>query len=145
MVLALALLLGGRAEAQRVGPLPKYGKWALLAGALGMNLLAGRAHHDANVAFRELEASCLQTNSLCALAPDGTYATAATEALYQRTAHYDSRARTWLIGGETALLGAAALFIYELTQPRGLPGNKPFEPTVSRERNVTKVGLRLAF
>jgi hypothetical protein len=54
-------------------------------------------------------------------------------------------ARGWLIGGETALAGAAALFIWELTRPKGRPRNIPFEPEVRSMRGATGLGLRLAF
>ena len=37
--------------------------------------------------------------------------TAVPKSLYQSSLHYDRQARRWLFAGETALVGAAALFV----------------------------------
>jgi hypothetical protein len=136
------LLLAGQAEAQ--GPLVKYGKWLVLAGSAGMNYLALRSHNEADDAFNALETLCID-RSRCDLAPDGTYLDPEAENLYQNSLHYDRIARGWLFGGEAALAGAAALFVWELTQPKGRPGNIPFEPEVRSMRWGTGLGLRVAF
>jgi hypothetical protein len=144
--LLLLLLLAGRAEGQSLSPPLKYGKWVLLAGSLGMHYLAVRAHNRAEDNFDVLESRCLQAQQRCALAPNGTYADAEIEGLYQASLHYDRRARLWLIGGETALAGAAVLFVWELTRPKGRPDNIPFEPEVrSLRAGGTGIGMRLAF
>ncbi len=143
-VLLLLLLLAGPMEAQ--GPAVKYGKWVILAGSIGMNYLAVRAHDRAENTFDILESRCGVANDRCALGPDGTYADPEIEGLYQTSLRYDRRARLWLIGGETALAGAAALFVWELTRPKGRPDNIPFEPEVrSLRAGGTGLGLRLAF
>ena len=67
------------------------------------------------------------------------------EGLYQTTLHYDRRARRWLIAGETALLGAAALFVLEFTRKTHKPDNIPFEPEVRSLRQATGVGIRVAW
>jgi hypothetical protein len=136
------LLLAGRAEAQ--GPLVKYGKWILVAGSAGMNYLAIRAHNRADDAFDGLKARC-QVHANCALGPDGHYRDPVSESLYQGSLRNDRIARGWLIGGETALAGAAAFFVWELTRPKGRPGNIPFEPEVRSLREATGLGLRVAF
>jgi hypothetical protein len=136
------LLLAGQAEAQ--GPLVKYGKWLVVAGSAGMNYLALRSHNQADDAFNSLETLCID-RSRCDLAPDGTYLDPEAENLYQTSLHYDRIARGWLVGGEAALAGAAALFVWELTQPKGRPGNIPFEPEVRSLRWGTGLGLRVAF
>jgi hypothetical protein len=141
-VVALALL-ASPAEAQ--GPLVKYGKWLLVAGSIAMNYQAYHSHEQAEDAFDLLEAACLQDRSRCAVGPDGSYLNPQTEALYQSSLHYDRATRSWLIGGEAALAGAAALFIWELTQPKGRPDNIPFEPEVRSLRGGTGLGLRVAF
>jgi hypothetical protein len=144
MSLALALmLLAGRAEAQ--GPVVKYSKWLLLAGSIGMNYFAVRAHNRAEDNFNALKSRCDSSNGRCALDPEGRYLDPEIEGFYQRTLHYDRVARGWLVGGETALAGAAALFVWELTRPKGRPGNIPFEPEVRSLRGSTGVGLRLTF
>ncbi|HWN19304.1 MAG TPA: hypothetical protein VNO19_10360 [Gemmatimonadales bacterium] len=151
--LFLLSLLAGRVEAQDLNPAVKglspavkYGKWVLLAGSLGMNYLAVLAHNRAEDTFDILEASCSVDNQRCALGPDRTYADPEIEALYQTSLQYDSEARLWLIGGETALAGATVLFVWELTRPKGRPDNIPFEPEVrSLRAGGTGLGLRLAF
>jgi hypothetical protein len=141
-VLALALLAS---PAQAQGPLVKYGKWLLVAGSIGMNYLALQSHHQAEDAFDILEAGCLQDRSRCAVGPDGSYINPLTEELYQTSLHHDRAARAWLVGGEAALAGAAALFVWELTRPKGRPDNIPFEPEVRSLRGGTGVGLRVEF
>jgi hypothetical protein len=141
--LLVLLLVGGTAEAQ--GPVVKYGKWLLVAGSIGMNYLAVRSHNRAEDAFNALEAQCLANHARCALGSQGQYVDAEIEGLYQSSLRQDRIARGWLIGGETALAGAAALFIWELTRPKGRPGNIPFEPEVRNVRGGTGVGLRMAF
>lgn len=140
------LLAAGRAEAQGLSPAVKYGKWVLLAGSIGLNYLAVRAHNSADDAFDALEAQCAAVQERCATGPAGTYNDPAIEDLYQTSLRYDRRARLWLIGGETALIGSAALFIWELARPKDRPDNIPFEPEVrSLRAGGTGVGLRLGF
>ncbi len=142
----MCIVMGGRLEAQGLSPAVKYGKWALLAGAIGMNYLALQAHNRADDTFDVLEAQCVAERGRCALGPEGNYADPGIENLYQSTLRHDRRARLWLIGGETALVGSAALFIWELTRPKDRPDNIPFEPEVrSLRAGGTGMGLRLAF
>jgi hypothetical protein len=146
VVCLVCLSVAGRAEAQGLGPAVKYGKWALLAGAIGMNYLAVRAHDRAEDVFDVIEAECSVAHERCALASDGSYANPAIENLYQASLRYDRRARLWLVGGETALVGSAALFIWELARPKGRPDNIPFEPEVrTMPAGRTGLGLRMAF
>ncbi len=140
------MLLAVPAKAQtRLSPLVKYGKWVLAAGAVGMNYLALRSHNRAEDAFDQIETQCVLTRSRCDLGPTGEYLDPEIEALYQRSLHYDRLARGWLIGGEAALAGAAVLFIWELTRPKGRPDNIPFEPELRTLREASGVGVRLRF
>jgi hypothetical protein len=144
--LVLALLLAAApARAQDVHPLVKYGKWALAAGALGMNYLAARAHDHADEQFNALESRCLADHAMCNLDGSGHYADASSEALFQQSVRYDRQARHWLFGGESALLGAAAMFVWELTRRTQKPDNIPFEPEVRSLRRATGVGVRIGF
>lgn len=148
LVLALCLAAGSaRAQDDAPGsrPLVKYGKWVLAAGALGMNYLAARAHDRAEERFDALESRCLADHALCGLDGSGRYADATTERLYQESLRYDRQARRWLFGGETALLGAAAMFVWELTRHSPRPDNIPFEPEVRSLRRATGVGVRIGF
>jgi hypothetical protein len=118
----------------------------MLAGSIGMNYAAVRAHDRAENSFDLLQTRCGAAPQRCNLGPGGTYADPEIEGLYQTSLRYDRRARLWLLGGETALAGAAALFIWELTRPKGRPDNIPFEPEVrSLRAGGTGLGMRLAF
>jgi len=144
---AFALLLLVHAPAAAQGsPAPiRYGKWALLAGAVGLNFAAANAHTDAERVFDELEERCLIDRDLCAVDEGGRYSDEITEGLYQQTLRLDRRSRSYLFGGEAALLGAAALFIWEFARPKAPPGNIPFEPEVSVRAGTTRIGLRAAW
>jgi hypothetical protein len=145
LALLLALVLPASGAAQESGPLIGYGKWLLAAGAVGMNLLAAQAHNRADDAFDGIEDACFEDSSRCALGPDGAYADPAIEGLYQTSLHYDRQARRWLVAGETALLGAAAFFVLELTRKTHKPDNIPFEPEIRTLRQATGVGVRVAW
>jgi len=131
------------ARAQGVHPLVKYGKWVLAAGALGMNYMAARAHDRADDRFDALEARCLDNHALCALDAGGSYADPTSETLFQESRRYDRHARRWLFGGESALLGAAAMFVWELTRSTPKPDNIPFEPEVRELNRATGVGVKV--
>ena len=138
-------LLSTPAQAQEPSPLVKYGKWVLVAGSAAMNYLALEAHNDAEDSFDELESRCFDDPSRCDLGPTGSYTDPEIEGFYQTSLHYDRVARGWLIGGQTALAGAAVLFIWELTLPKGPPENIPFEPEVRSLYRATGLGLRVQF
>ena len=140
-----AALLSSPAQAQEPSPLVKYGKWVLVAGSAAMNYLALAAHNDAEDSFDEVESRCFDNPSRCDLGPTGTYTDPEIEAFYQTSLHYDRAARGWLIGGQAALAGAAVLFIWELTLPKGPPENIPFEPEVRSLYQATGLGVRLQF
>jgi hypothetical protein len=142
-LLTLVFVWATPGAAQETGPLVRYGKWALAAGAIGMNLLAAKAHNRAEDAFNAIEDACFEDRTRCILGPDGSYADRRIENLYQSSLHYDRSARRWLIAGESALLGAAALFVWEMTRKTHKPDNIPFEPEVRSLRQATGVGVRI--
>ena len=144
LTLLLALLMPAYGAAQS-GPLVRYGKWVLAAGAVTMNLLAAQAHNRADRAFDTIEDACFVDSTRCILGEDGAYADPAMEELYQTSLDYDSEARRWLIAGETALVGATALFVLELTRKTHKPDNIPFEPEVRSLRQATGIGVRVAW
>jgi hypothetical protein len=145
LVLALLVTAAPAARAQGTSPLIRYGKWVLAAGAVGMNYLADRAHDRADEQFDILRSRCFDDRQLCALDESGRYSNRGTEELYQASLRYDGHARRWLFAGETALVGAAAMFVYELTRHAPKPDNIPFEPEVRSLRQATGVGLRIGF
>ncbi len=125
--------------------LVKYGKWGMVAVGIGMGIKAARAHSDADRAYGRLEDYCAVDQRRCDLSPSGRYLDPVAERHYERAVRGDRHARGWLVGGEVAVLGAAGLFVWELTRPRGRPDNIPFEPEVSFQGRVTNVGVRVGF
>ena len=123
----------------------KYGKWVLLAGALGMGYQAAQAHQDADAAFNRLEDYCFEDHARSTRASGGKYLDPRAESLYQTSLSHDRKSRGWLIGGEVSLLGAAGMFVWELSRPKRPNPNIPFEPTVNFRGPVTDVGFKLAF
>ena len=85
------------------------------------------------------------TTSTAAPSATGRYLNPASERLYQISLHYDRRARTWLFSGETALVAAAGMFVWELTRQTDKPDNIPFEPEVRSLERATGVGVRIGF
>ena len=126
-----------------ISPVVKFGKWALLAGSLGMNVAAARAHDASERTIDDLESLCRADTARCTFRPDGAYTDPAVEGLFQDALGHDRRARRWLVGGETALLGAAALFIWEFSRPKSPPRNIPFEPELSVTNGSTRLGIRI--
>jgi hypothetical protein len=145
LTLVLALLVPTVGTAQESSPWVRYGKWVLAAGAVTMNLLAAQAHNRADRAFDTIEDACFLDSTRCIVGPDGAYADPTMEGLYQTSLDYDSEARRWLIAGETALVGATALFVLELTRKTHKPDNIPFEPEIRTLRQATGVGFRVAW
>ena len=144
-ILTAFLLVASPGYAQGSKPLFKYGKFLLAAGALGMNYLAAKDHNRADDNFHALERRCLADPRLCDLAASGRYVDSQSEEFYQTSLRYDRRARRWLFGGEGALLGAAAIFVWELTRHTPKPDNIPFEPELRTLKEATGIGLRMQF
>ena len=145
LLLVLTLAATSSVMAQQTSPLIRYGKWLLAAGAVGMNLAAARAHDRAEDSFEAIEDACFANSTRCTLGPDGSYADRQIEGLYQTSLHYDRSARRWLIAGETALVGAAVFFVWEMTRKTHKPDNIPFEPEIRMLPRATGVGLRFGF
>jgi len=123
----------------------KYGKWALVAAAVGMGLKAASDHDDADAAFNRLERYCLNQPAGCPKSPSGKYFDPVAERYYQSSISKDRHARAWLLGGEVTLLSAAGLFVWELTRPKSLPRNIPFEPEMKWGWRETTVGGKIRF
>ena len=123
----------------------KYGKWVTLAGAVGMGILAARAHNSADQAFDQLRRYCNFSTARCDQAGDGSYLDPVAEGYYQSSLGHDRTARRWLVGGEVSLMATAGLFVWELTRPKGPPRNIPFEPTLTVTPERTLLGIRATF
>lgn len=150
--LALCALVAGLAQplaAQgkgRSSPWVKYGKWGLLVVTVGLDLAASEASNRADESFDQLTSRCFDDPQLCVVDESGNFVDGTSEALFQRSLRLDRSSRRFLIAGQTALLGAAVMFIYEFTKPTGEPDdNVPFAPRVQELRDGVGVGLEVRF
>jgi len=151
-LLLAALALAGPLQAQsdslmrRSSPFAvKYGKWALVAAAVGMGLKAASEHNAADRAFNRLTSYCEDLPNGCAQAPGGKYTDPVAERYYQSSLSRDRRARGWLLGGEVSILGAVGLFVWELGRPKALPKNIPFEPELQWSPRSTRLMGKVRF
>jgi hypothetical protein len=151
-LLLVTLTLAGSLPAQsdslmrRSSPVAvKYGKWALVAAAIGMGVKAASDHDAADRAFNRLTDYCGGQPNGCAQAPGGKYFDPVAEGYYQSSLSLDRHARGWLLGGEVTMLGAVGLFVWELSRPKSLPKNIPFEPEIRWTGRDTRVGLKMEF
>lgn len=99
-------------------------KWALLAAAVGFGAYALSQSTSAEDAYDALRALCADEPESCHLEA-GRYLDGSAEGLYQRTLRADRRAQLGIAGGQVALLGSVALFIYDLRNGRG-PDDIPY-------------------
>lgn len=106
----------------------RWAKWPTLAAAVGLTVAAIARKSDANQTYDVLQAVCRADSGNCLLGPDGTYALAETEALYQETLKLDRQARNWMIGGQGFLFVSGGLFLIDLVAGTSRPGNIPFAP-----------------
>lgn len=146
MCLAALLALGALglpaadAAAQQAPWVVRYGKFVALALA-GVGVWHAQDHHErADDAYDDLEQLCRDQPASCAV-DGGSYVDPVAEDLYQTALSEDDKARRWLIGAEVSLIGAALLFVYEITRPSDPDRDDiPFEPLV--EPRAGKVGVR---
>jgi hypothetical protein len=150
--LLVTLTLAGPLQAQsdsmmrRQSPFAvKYGKWALVAAAIGMGVKAASDHNAADRAFDRLTGYCDNRPNGCAQAPGGQYTDPVAERYYQSSLSKDRHARGWLLGGEVTMLGAVGLFVWELSRPKSLPRNIPFEPEIRWTGRETRLGVKVGF
>ena len=148
VLLLLLLLLGlpRQIAAQELSPSIKYGKWGLLVVTVGFNLAASEVNERANESFDVLTGRCVNDPQLCTVDDSGIYNDPTSEELFQNTQQLDTSSRRFLIAGQVALLGAAAMFIYEFTRPPGTPDdNIPFAPLVQDMGDAVGVGIEVNF
>ncbi|HSE26811.1 MAG TPA: hypothetical protein VLA95_01180 [Gemmatimonadales bacterium] len=143
LALCLALLPAEPASAQQVPWTVRYGKFVALALA-GLGVWQAQDHHQqAEDAYDALEERCREQPSACIIGPGG-YPDPVSEQLYQTALSEDDKARAWLIGAEVSLVGAVALFVYEITRPSGPERDDiPFEPLVDPRAGLVGARLRV--
>jgi len=123
-----------------------YGKWLFAAGAVGFTILGEHEHRRSQHFWTQLLRMCQADNQNCALGDDGRYLNVQAEGLYEQSVFYDHRARHRLIAGQLSLLGAAAMFIADLSGKVEKPGNIPFHGMmVAPVRDGVGIGMRVAF
>lgn len=128
------------------GGVVHYGKWLLAAGAVGFTILGEQEHRRSQRFWNQLLRMCQTDNQSCALGNDGRYLDYGAEVLYEESVYYDHRARNRLLVGQVSLLGAAAMFIADVSRKADKPGNIPFHGmTVAPVGDGVGVGMRVAF
>ena len=125
-------------------PIVHYGKWGAAALFVGFTSLGVIEHNRANAAYDRLTSFCVNTGP-CTIGADGRYSNPAAESRYQDVVSGDRAARLWLVSGQVALAGTAALFIIELLKEHGTR-NIPFNGLLLEPgRRETRMGWRLTF
>ena len=123
-----------------------YGKWLLAAGAVSFTILGEREHRRSQRFWNQLLRMCQTDNQSCALGDDGRYLNFGAEVLYEESVYYDHRARNRLLVGQVSLLGAAAMFIADVSRKADKPGNIPFHGMmVAPQGDGLRLGYRIAF
>jgi hypothetical protein len=129
----------------------RVAKWAMLATAIGFGGYAIVHSTRADDRYTSLRRLCETRPEMCAIDANGRYTDPTTEDLFARTREEDRRAQVGIIGGQVALFGSVALFVYDLRHARG-PGNIPYPSGApegaAREASAWRsvaAGLRLAF
>ena len=131
----------------------RVAKWALFGTAVAFGGYALSQSKQAEDAYGELRQLCRVEPQACEM-QGGNYSSARAEELYQSAIFRDRRARVGIFGGQVALLGSVALFIYDLGTPRG-PVNIPYPgggsgglvaaPDPAPGGRLVGVGVRIAF
>jgi hypothetical protein len=124
----------------------RVAKWSLLALAGGLAGYALAHSTRAENSYSDLRRLCEREPDRCRL-EGGRYADAAAERFYESATDEDRRAQVGIFGGQVALLGSAALFIYDLRNGRG-PDNIPYPASAQAATPGPRgfgVGLRLSF
>jgi hypothetical protein len=105
-----------------------WGKWPLLAGAIGFAAAAIAQKSDADAVYNQLQSMCRAASADCIVGPDGKYVNPDAEGLFQETLRLDGKARRWMLGGEASLALSGGMFLIDLVAGHGEPRNIPFTP-----------------
>ena len=118
----------------------RVAKWALVGTAALFGGYALVHSTRADQAYADLHRFCEREPRGCDH-DTGRYADADAERLYQRAVTNDRDARIGIFGGQVALLGGVALFIYDLRNGSG-PVNIPY-PSGAVRAGTVGVALRI--
>lgn len=129
--------------ARETPPIVHYGKWGAAALFAAFTSLGVMEHNNAEGRYHALQAYCIDVGP-CAIGADGRYANPEAESRYQSVVKSDRAARGWLLSGQLALAGAAALFVIELLHDHGTR-NVPYSGLVVEPGRfgATNVGIRI--
>lgn len=152
LLLASALVVATptalRAQAAGGAPAPaaahrwtavRVAKWALLGTAAAFGAYALSHSTRADRAYGDLRRLCVAVPAGCTL-DGGRYVAPRAESLYGTSLREDRRAQLGIVGGQVALLGSVALFVYDLRNGRG-PGNIPYPGGAARGAAPPRPGV----
>lgn len=133
-------------NADRSGLRPmRVAKWSALAVAAGTGVYGFIRNNEADDRFRELEELCQAEQFRCSQrTPDGAYADAEFEGMYQDVRRLDDRSHVALLISQIGVATAVALFLLDLGNSDS-PGDIPWDPglEVRPAREGVEVGLRV--
>ncbi len=125
----------------------RYGKWVSLAGAAGLVTAAAVFDSDARAADAALSGFCEPDPTQCQLVGSGNgqrYISATAESLYQEAARLKKKSRSFLIGGQFAIVSAGSMFLIDLLYGDKTPRNIPF-PGLELHSTPRQLGLAVRF
>jgi hypothetical protein len=142
--------VGGRMiqdSPERSGLRPmRVAKWSVLAVAAGAGVYGFVRNNEADDRFRELEELCQAEQFRCSQrTPDGAYADAQLERMYQDVRRLDGRSHVALLFSQIGVATGVALFLLDLGNSDS-PDDIPWVPgalEVRPVRNGVEVGLRV--
>ena len=103
-------------------------KWGALVGAAGAAAYGFVRNGEADDLFRELEVACNANRAVCGLrTPDGAYADAALEAMYQDVLARDRTSQRALLASQVGVGLGVLLFLIDL-RAEDRPADIPYEP-----------------
>jgi len=110
----------------------RIAKWSTAALTAAVAGIGVASYMRADERYAALERACVESPEACAARlPNGAYADARLEAMYQEVLRYDSRARIALIGSQLGLAASVVLFIMDLRDDT-TPPNIPYDPRALR-------------
>lgn len=123
----------------------RVAKWSTAAATAAIAGFGLAAYTRADDRYRELERACVEDPEACAQRlPNGAYADARLESMYQDVLRYDSRARLALIGSQLGLAASVVFFILDLRDDT-TPPNIPYDPRALRVAPGRDGGVEFGF
>jgi hypothetical protein len=103
-------------------------KWGALLGAAGAAAYGFIRNGEADDLFRALELACNANRAVCGVrTPDGAYADAALESMYQDVLAHDRTSQRALLASQVGVAVGVVLFLIDL-RADDRPADIPYEP-----------------